>query len=142
MPPPQIPISILREDDVCRANFCHQVPLIWERIWLSWVVAGYVAQRRAIGIGAPEGLDCPGPLVLLCPSILGTRHIELTPILPQTSSLIPLQSSFSVTMATNGVNGNGNGAEANGVSGWKHYNEGTFLFTVSLPGTKSHPPVR
>jgi hypothetical protein len=26
---------------------------------------------------------------------------------------------------------NGNGV-ANGVSGWKHYNEGTFLFTVSL----------
>ena len=39
-------------------------------------------------------------------------------------------------MATNGVNGNGNGVEANGVSGWKHYNEGTFLFTVSLPRTK------
>ena len=31
-------------------------------------------------------------------------------------------------MATNGTNGvNGN----DGVSGWKHYNEGTFLFTVS-----------
>ena len=27
-------------------------------------------------------------------------------------------------MATNGTNGDG-------VSGWKHYNEGTFLFTVS-----------
>jgi len=40
-------------------------------------------------------------------------------------------------MVSNGVNGisNGNGADANGVSGWKHYNEGTFLFTVSLPGT-------
>jgi S-adenosylmethionine synthetase len=30
-------------------------------------------------------------------------------------------------MATNGTNG----VDANGVSGWKHYNEGTFLFTVS-----------
>lgn len=36
-------------------------------------------------------------------------------------------------MSANGVNGtNGaNGSEANGISGWKHYNEGTFLFTVS-----------
>jgi S-adenosylmethionine synthetase len=33
-------------------------------------------------------------------------------------------------MAANGVNGT-NGANGNGVSGWKHYNEGTFLFTVS-----------
>lgn len=31
-------------------------------------------------------------------------------------------------MAPNGVNG----SDPNGVSGWKHYNEGTFLFTVSF----------
>ena len=39
-------------------------------------------------------------------------------------------------MATNGVNGNG--VDANGVSGWKHYNEGTFLFTVSLPRQRAN----
>lgn len=33
-------------------------------------------------------------------------------------------------MAANGVNGT-NGTNGDGVSGWKHYNEGTFLFTVS-----------
>lgn len=31
-------------------------------------------------------------------------------------------------MATNGTS---NGANGVNVSGWKHYNEGTFLFTVS-----------
>jgi hypothetical protein len=31
-------------------------------------------------------------------------------------------------MATNGTS---NGANGINVSGWKHYNEGTFLFTVS-----------
>ena len=35
-------------------------------------------------------------------------------------------------MAPNGVNGaNGTNGNGNGISGWKHYNEGTFLFTVS-----------
>jgi len=33
-------------------------------------------------------------------------------------------------MATNGTS---NGANGINVSGWKHYNEGTFLFTVSCP---------
>ncbi|KAK3362976.1 S-adenosylmethionine synthetase [Lasiosphaeria hispida] len=36
-------------------------------------------------------------------------------------------------MATNGTNGS-----ANGVSGWKHYNEGTFLFTSESVG-EGHP---
>ncbi|KAK3372543.1 S-adenosylmethionine synthetase [Podospora didyma] len=39
-------------------------------------------------------------------------------------------------MAPNGVNGT-NG-DANGVSGWKHYNEGTFLFTSESVG-EGHP---
>ena len=30
-------------------------------------------------------------------------------------------------MVSNGTNG----VDSNGISGWKHYNEGTFLFTVS-----------
>lgn len=29
-------------------------------------------------------------------------------------------------------NGTSNGSNGINVSGWKHYNEGTFLFTVSL----------
>jgi hypothetical protein len=30
------------------------------------------------------------------------------------------------------ANGTSNGTNGVNVSGWKHYNEGTFLFTVSL----------
>jgi len=45
-------------------------------------------------------------------------------------------------MATNGVNGvngvNGTNGNGNGISGWKHYNEGTFLFTVSPRPQGSH----
>jgi len=38
-------------------------------------------------------------------------------------------------MTTNGVNG----SDPNGVNGWKHYNEGTFLFTVSYIVLRGRP---